>query len=322
MKDNSALPKTRFKFKTLLSPEMPSKRAPFTSLENEAVVAKRRRTTTAKAVPTSSTSESVKSKPQVSRTKVLKPSDKELAEKLPIPPQFDYFQSPFPVHNARPLLPAKQLHSPLDLFGLFFGNSILESIVTNTNRYAELKRLPFQPVQDTPELDREKTLGVEGSGETAVEERPWNLNPMSCGELKVFVGLQILIGVYQYPGIEDYWSGGQGVKHPEFEKMSCNRYLQIKRYFHLSPPDETYQWADWWRKMEPLASHLRRCFQKLYLPGSNVAFDEMMVLFEGRSLHTIKMPSKSIDQGYKIYALCNGVLALDVSPRHTTTGRS
>jgi len=56
--------------------------------------------------------------------------------------------------------------------------------------------------------------------------------------------------------------------------------------------------------MEPLASHLRRCFQKLYLPGSNVAFDEMMVLFKGRSLHTIKMPSKPIDQGYKIYALC------------------
>jgi len=142
---------------------MPSKRAPFTSLENEAVVAKRRRTTTAKAVPTFSTSESVKSKPQVSRTKVLKPSDKELAEKLPIPPQFDYFQSPFPVHNARPFLPAKQLHSPLDLFGLFFGNSILESIVTNTNRYAKLKRLPFQPVQDTSKLDREKTLGVTGS---------------------------------------------------------------------------------------------------------------------------------------------------------------
>jgi len=151
-----------------------------------------------------------------------------------------------------------RLEQTLFLLMLFFGNSILESIVTNTNRYAELKRVPFQPVQDTPELNREKTLGVEGSssGETAVEERPWN--PMSCRELKVFVGLQILMGVYQYPGIEDYWFGGQGVKHPEFEKMSCNRYLQIKRYFHLSPspPDETYQRADSWRKMEPLASHL------------------------------------------------------------------
>jgi len=29
-----------------------------------------------------------------------------------------------------------------------------------------------------------------------------------------------------------------------------------------------------------------------------------MVLFKGRSFHTIKMPNKPIDQGYKIYALC------------------
>ena len=159
-------------------------------------------------------------------------------------------------------------------------------------------------MRDTLEPDRENTLGLLG-GEEEIGlrvERPWN--PMSVGELKVFIGLQILMGVYRYPGIVNYWSGGQGVKRPEFEKMSCNRYQQIKRYFHLSPPDETYQRADWWRKMEPLASHLRSLFHKLYLPGSNMAFDEMMVLFKGRSLHTIKMPSKPIDQGYKIYALC------------------
>jgi len=30
------------------------------------------------------------------------------------------------------------------------------------------------------------------------------------------------MGVYQYPAIEDYW--GEGVKHPEFHKMSYNRY--------------------------------------------------------------------------------------------------
>ena len=31
----------------------------------------------------------------------------------------------------------------------------------------------------------------------------------------------------------------------------------------------------------------------------------MMVLFCGRSSHTVKMPNKPISQGYKIYALCD-----------------
>jgi len=56
--------------------------------------------------------------------------------------------------------------------------------------------------------------------------------------------------------------------------------------------------------MELVASHFRTLFQKLYVPGLNVAFDEMMVLLKGRSVHTINIPSKLIDQRYKIYALC------------------
>ena len=56
--------------------------------------------------------------------------------------------------------------------------------------------------------------------------------------------------------------------------------------------------------MKLLASHLRRLFEKYYLPGSNVAFDEMMVLCKGRTFHIIKMPNKRIDEGYKLYALC------------------
>jgi len=31
----------------------------------------------------------------------------------------------------------------------------------------------------------------------------------------------------------------------------------------------------------------------------------MMVAFTGRSQHTLKMPNKPIDEGYKIYAICD-----------------
>ena len=39
-------------------------------------------------------------------------------------------------------------------------------------------------------------------------------------------------------------------------------------------------------------------------PGSNVAVDEMMIKFHGRSKHTTKMPNKPIPKGFKIWALC------------------
>lgn len=121
--------------------------------------------------------------------------------------------------------------------------------------------------------------------------------------MKIFIGLQIWMGVHPEPAVEDHWKRER--QDPIIHHMSCNRYLQIKRYFHISPPDEIYDRPNWWRKMEPLASQLRERYQSLVLPSSNLSFDEMMVLCKGRSVHTIKLPGKPIDQGYKIYALCD-----------------
>ena len=123
----------------------------------------------------------------------------------------------------------------------------------------------------------EEELPAGGNSLSKMEERPWY--SMNIGELIVFIRLQILMGVYHYPAIAEYW--GDRVKHPEFHQISCHQYQQIKRYFYLSPSDRTYPRAEWQQKIEPLASHLRRLFEEYYLSGSNVAFDEMMVLCKG-----------------------------------------
>ena len=56
--------------------------------------------------------------------------------------------------------------------------------------------------------------------------------------------------------------------------------------------------------MEPLVSIFRENCKSYIIPGSNVAVDEIMIRFHGRSKHTTKMPNKPISKGYKIWALC------------------
>ena len=75
-------------------------------------------------------------------------------------------------------------------------------------------------------------------------------------------------------------------------------------------------------KLEPLASWVRQQSKNLYLPASQVAVDEMMVRFGGRSKHTVKMPNKPISEGYKIFALCDRGYTYDFTFYSPCTGYS
>ena len=88
--------------------------------------------------------------------------------------------------------------------------------------------------------------------------------------------------------------------------MSFYRFQQIKRYFHVSPPPSTttrIPLSHWHLKLEPLASMLRTKFQAYVVLGQNVSFDEMMIRFSGKLVHTLKMPNKLVKKGFKIWAL-------------------
>jgi hypothetical protein len=85
--------------------------------------------------------------------------------------------------------------------------------------------------------------------------------------------------------------------------MGQTRFEEIKRWFHLSPP-QTLARRRFFDKLEPLSSHLQERFQQFVIPATEVSIDEMMVRFTGRSHHTLRMPNKPIPEGYKIFALC------------------
>ena len=50
--------------------------------------------------------------------------------------------------------------------------------------------------------------------------------------------------------------------------------------------------------------HIRQVSRSSISPGKHVSIDEQLVLFKGRSKHTIMINSKEAGQGFKLYSLC------------------
>jgi hypothetical protein len=83
--------------------------------------------------------------------------------------------------------------------------------------------------------------------------------------------------------------------------LSLVRYQQIKRYLHIyEPQEDALPEEEWFKKVEPLNSNLRRRFKDFYMPPTVMTADEMMARYFGRTHDSTKMPSKPIKQGYKV----------------------
>ena len=201
-------------------------------------------------------------------------------------------------------LPAELCTSPLDVFNQLFPHEIWESLCKNTNAYYR-----YQSSCASSELP----LG-------GAKLQPWK--DTTIGELKVWVGLVLFMGVVVCPGIKYWWVTEQRI----MSAMRLDRFLQLKSYLHISPPtvfsrvSSTTSGASplsstfspqvsltktepptpvWWEKLEPMSSILQQRCKECYLPSSNVTIDEVMVK---RQEDTLTTPHKP---GYKLFALAD-----------------
>ena len=65
---------------------------------------------------------------------------------------------------------------------------------------------------------------------------------------------------------------------------------------------------DWLGKVRPLINHLSSKFSSLYEPSKDVAVDEAMIKFQGRSALKQYMPMKPIKRGIKVWVLYQWLL--------------
>ena len=56
--------------------------------------------------------------------------------------------------------------------------------------------------------------------------------------------------------------------------------------------------------LNPWYSHIRKTSRDLLTPGREISVDEQLILFKGRSAHTMQIGSKEAGIGFKIYSLC------------------
>ena len=179
------------------------------------------------------------------------------------------------------------LESPIDYFGLFFDEDLLEHILVQTNLYAE-QYFENQTVSDSSRF------------------KSWV--PINDEEFKTFIGLLLLTGLVNKRGrLADYWSRDPIVATPFFNAcMARNRFQIIYSFLHFNDNKTMPQnGVDKLFKIRPVYDKLIEKFKALYNMGENITIDEAMLNWRGRLGFKVFMKNKPVKHGIKSYVLAD-----------------
>lgn len=179
-------------------------------------------------------------------------------------------------------VPVPGQNTPLDWFNLLFDeNLILDRIVSHTNRYA-LDLFCSPATKLTSRITRWKDITVE--------------------ELKIFIGLLLLMGIIKLNRLQDYWSTHRLFNFPSFrEYMSRDRFLIILRCVNFSANYTNSN--DRLLKVRELVDFFNNSMGRVYYPSRELSLDESMVLWRGRLLFRQYIKGKRHRYGIKLYTI-------------------
>ena len=209
-----------------------------------------------------------------------------LLEALPIESQqlVDKGIPQFEPQERLPFLPMTvrvPIITPLQLFLLLLGEETLLAIVSATNANAAV------------------VMALETD---YINVRPWH--PLTRNELIVWLGTLFFMGRHHEFNREYHWDTGILNIGRLGKFISKTRWEQIHRFFKINPkgmkrqPDQP-----WWYKVDPLLTTVRQNIKNAVSPASWLAVDELMIPFQGRTKHSIKIKGKPIKEGFQIWCL-------------------
>lgn len=232
--------------------------------------------------------------PSVSDVSPITPAQRRLNKKkslqdllAAVPPCKTYTPMQVQERPARPNLPGHvDINKPIDFYDLYLTRQHRVLFASYTNIKANID------LRDTKKEDRRKWH----------DTNEW--------EIGCFLGIILFMGLDHSPSIENYWNrvSIRPVYTSIQKAMPLARFQQIRRFFKISNPlnDADSSGPNWWKKLEPFASDFLKASRQHYMPGTHVSVDEQLILFKGRSKHTMQLYVKEAKKGFKIYTLCEG----------------
>eukprot|EP00731_Ephydatia_muelleri_P003517 Em0001g3517a len=131
---------------------------------------------------------------------------------------------------------------------------------------------------------------------------------VTCEEMRAYFGFHILMSINRLPSIDDYWSTNPNLRYgPIANRISRDRFRDIQKYLHFVDNDTLVPRGqsryDRLGKVQPVIDYVTAKCKELYKPHREVAVDEAMIKFQGRSSLKQCMPQKPIKRGIKVWVL-------------------
>lgn len=172
-------------------------------------------------------------------------------------------------------------NQPIDFFLLFVDDDIMNLMVQETNKYASQK--------------------AERTNLLQARIRQWK--DTTTDELKIFLGIQIWMGLVQMPSVTSYWCKNILYSNEIKSLMSRNRFELLLSHWHFADNQST-DTSHRLYKIKPLLNHISQKFQNAVTPSRNVCVDETLVPFRGRLSFLQYIKNKRHKFGVKVFKLC------------------
>ncbi|KAJ8249473.1 hypothetical protein GJAV_G00235830 [Gymnothorax javanicus] len=201
----------------------------------------------------------------------------------PMPPQPTFR----PARTPGPQIIQEAKYTILQLFQLFITNSILRTVVENTNRFGAM-----------------------------LHGTKWQI--ISMEDIYSYLAILIYMGLFQVPAITDYWRQSKlyNLAFPR-SVISGRKFQLIATSIHLSNPDDDKTNEakrgtaayDRLTKIKPMYEEMRVVCKANFHPYQHICVDERMVASKARISLKQYMKNKPCKWGYKLFVLadsCNG----------------
>lgn len=164
--------------------------------------------------------------------------------------------------------------TPYDMCCKFISKDIIDSIVFQTNLYAQQTGKRYTQSNET--------------------------------EIRAFIGMNFIMGIVKVPSYRDYWSNVPYLHNKLISQlMTVNRFGWLLSHVHLNDnillPGRNSPNFDKLYKVRPLLDKIQENFD----PSCSLAIDESIIKFKGRSSIKQYLPKKPTKRGYKVWTLAD-----------------